>query len=97
MYRRDTIRIFRNHLADKPANFSNYSFYCRTAEEVNGIHHGGVGILVENGIPHKLCQLNTNLQATALRITCHKTITVGAYVPYISLHLLNSTVLILMI
>ena len=70
------------HRSDKPANFSNYSFYCKTAEEVNGILHGGVGILVKNGIPHKLCQLNTNLQATALRITCHKTITVcSIYLP----------------
>jgi len=70
------------HRSDKPANFSNYSFCCRTAEEVNGILHGGVGILVKNGIPHKLCQLNTNLQTTALLITCHKTITVcSIYLP----------------
>ena len=42
------------HRSDKPANFSNHSFYCRTAEEVNSILHGGVGILVKNVIPHKL-------------------------------------------
>ena len=39
------------HRSDKLANFSNYSFYCRTADEVNGILHGGVGILVKNRIP----------------------------------------------
>ena len=50
------------HRSDKLANFSNYSFYCRTADEVNGILHGGVGILVKNGIPHKLCQFNTNIR-----------------------------------
>jgi len=36
--------VFRKtyHRSDKPANFSNYYFYCRTAEEANGILHGGV-------------------------------------------------------
>jgi len=64
------------HKSDKPANFNNYSIYCISTEEVNSIPRGGVGILVKNSVPHKRCQLNTSLQAIALRITCHKTITV---------------------
>ena len=34
------------HRSDKPANFSKYFLSCRTADEVNGILHGGVGISV---------------------------------------------------
>jgi len=64
------------HKSDEPANFNNYSFYCISAKEVNSISHGGVGILVKNSVPHKRCQLNSSLQAIALRITCNKTITV---------------------
>ena len=37
------------HRSDKPANFSSYSFYCRIAEEVNGILRGGVGITRSHG------------------------------------------------
>jgi len=64
------------HKSGKPAKFDNYSFYCISAEEVNSISRGGVGILVMNSVSHKRCQLNTSLQAITLRITCHKTITV---------------------
>ena len=37
--------------------------------------YGGVSVIVNNNIPHKLIFLNTNLQAIAIRISIHSTVT----------------------
>ena len=58
---------------DKSPKFSNYSYYSIAAEEVNGIAHGGIAMLIKNSTPHKQIQLNTSLQAIAVRTTLHKT------------------------
>jgi len=62
--------------ADKLPNFSNYSYYSIPAQEARGTAHGGVAILIKNSTPHQHIQLNTSLQAVAVRITLHKTVTV---------------------
>jgi len=71
--------------AIKATVFKNYSFYSRPGEESNGTNltvHGGVAILVNNTVPHSHIQLNTSLQAIAIRATCHRTISVcSIYLP----------------
>jgi len=62
--------------SNKTASFENYSYYGIPAVENNGSLHGGVAILVKNTTPHQQLHINTGLQATALRATCHKTITI---------------------
>ncbi|KAL5008969.1 hypothetical protein ScPMuIL_014550, partial [Solemya velum] len=43
---------------------------------------GGVSVIVNNRTPHSPVSLNTNLQAVAVRVTLHKTITVcSLYLP----------------
>jgi len=63
---------------DKIATFKNYSLYNLPSEESNGTIHGGIAILhvVNSAVPHSQIQLNTSLQAIAVRATCHKTISV---------------------
>jgi len=61
---------------DKIATFKNYSLYSLPSEEFNGTIHGGIAILVNSAVPHSQIQLNTSLQAIAIRATCHKTICV---------------------
>jgi len=58
----------------KTTTFKNCSFYNLPVEESNGNSHGAVAILVNNAILHSHIQLNTSLQAIAVRATCHKTI-----------------------
>jgi len=60
----------------------NYSFYNCPGSETNGVYHGGSALIVKISIPHKLLSIQTNLQATAARITTVKTITVcSVYLP----------------
>ena len=61
---------------NKGTAFKNYSSYSLPGEESNGTVHGDIAILVNNAIPHSHIQLNTSLQAIAVRATCHKTISV---------------------
>ena len=51
---------------NKPITIKNYSSYSIPAIETNGTLHGGVAVLIKNGTPHKLLQLNTSLQAIAV-------------------------------
>ena len=70
--------IGKNH----SINFQNYSFYNTPGIETNGIYRGGSVLLVNKTTPHSLVSLRTNLQATAIRITIFKTITVcSVYLP----------------
>ena len=63
-------------------NFRNYSFYNTPGTENNGIYHGGSALIVSKATPHSLISLRTTLQATAVRLTVFKTITVcSVYLP----------------
>jgi len=62
--------------SNKTASFKKYTYYGIPAVETNGSLHGGVGMLVKNTTPHQQLHINTGLQAIALRVTCHKTITI---------------------
>ena len=44
--------------------------------EVDGRATGGCSIFVKKGIPHELLELDTELQAVAVKVFLHKTITV---------------------
>ena len=57
-------------------NFRNYHFYNTPGTENNGIYPGGSALIVDKATPHNLIALRTNLQATAVRVTVFKTITV---------------------
>ena len=58
-------------------SFKTYSFYGKNSNSNNSsVTRGGVAILVKQTVPHKLIQLQTNLQAVAVRATCNKTLTV---------------------
>jgi len=62
--------------------FKGFCCYHSYATEVNGIAHGGSSILIKSSTPHAQIGLRTNLQAVAVRVTCHKTITVcSIYLP----------------
>ena len=61
-------------------NLKGFSIYNQTS--VDGRPVGGSSILVEKGIPHEVLSLNTSLQAVAVRVTLHCTITVcSIYIP----------------
>jgi len=60
----------------KTTTFKNYSFCNLPGEESNISIHGGIAILVNSAVPHSHIQLNTSLQAIAVRAACHKTISV---------------------
>ena len=63
-------------------NYQNYSFYNCPGSETNGIYHGGSALIIKKSIPHKFINIQTNLQAVAVRVTSFKTITVcSVYLP----------------
>ena len=57
-------------------SFQNYSLYNCPGAETNGVYHGGSALIINKTIPHKLLNIQTNLQATAVRVTLFKVITV---------------------
>jgi len=62
--------------------FHNYNYYSCYCHETNGTYHGGSALIINKSVPHKPIALSTNLQATAVRATLFKTITVcSAYLP----------------
>lgn len=59
-----------------------YTQYFKNAIKADGSPGGGVAVLVKNCIPHSQVPLTTTLQATAVRLTLHKTITIcSIYLP----------------
>jgi hypothetical protein len=65
-----------------PINFRHYTQYYKNSTRVDGSPSGGVSILVQKHIPQSFLPLNTTLQATAAKITLHKTITIcSIYLP----------------
>ena len=70
---------------NKTITFKGYSSFHSFACEINGTPHGGSAILVNSSVPHTQLNLHTSLQAVAIRVTCHKTITVcSIYLPFVS-------------
>jgi len=67
---------------NKIITFKGYSSFHTCASEINGIAHGGSTILINSSLPHGQLNLQTSLQAVAIRVTCRKTITVcSIYLP----------------
>jgi len=67
----------------------NYSLNCRryeitsvTPPHANNKPCGGVAIMVNSNLPHRIISLNTQLQAVAVRITTPKSLTIcSVYLP----------------
>jgi len=59
---------------NKGITFKGYSCYHSYATEVNDVDHGSSAILVNSSTPHRQLNLQTRLQAVAIRVTCRKTI-----------------------
>ena len=58
-----------------------FNFYHKCQETENRAS-GGVSILVNENVPQSIVTLNTNLQAVAVKVTAHKTITLcSVYLP----------------
>ena len=55
-------------------SFRGYSTYSKTVDSAERAS-GGVTVLVKSGIPHESVPLQTPLQATAMKISLHETIT----------------------
>ena len=68
-------------------NFHMYNSYGNVVQERST---GGTTILVRQGIIHSHISLNTNLQATAVRLTLHKTFTICSLYISPSSHVTNS-------
>jgi hypothetical protein len=67
-------------------NLKNYSVYSTYVDEDERAA-GGSTILVRNNVLHSYVNLNTDLQAVAVRITLDKTITLcSVYIPSNSAH-----------
>ena len=61
-------------------SFDHYFKTCMS--EVDGRATGGCSIFVKKGIPHEVLELDTELQAVAVKVSLHKTITVcNVYIP----------------
>ena len=64
-------------------NIRGFDHYFKTCmSEVDERATGGCSIFVEKGIPHEVLKLDTELQAVAVKVSLHKTITVcNVYIP----------------
>ena len=56
-------------------SFKQYSIYSKTYNDGERAS-GGVSVIVNNSSPHKIIQLQTNLQAIAVSVTVHTAITI---------------------
>ncbi len=77
------ILCLQETLLSDASTFKDHQFYhtCGTIDR-EGRPHGGVAILVNNSVPQSEIHLKTNLQATAVRVTLHKVISVcSIYLP----------------
>src|SRR5215469_5775475 len=61
---------------------NNYHSHFKNVTSANGRSHGGVGILTHKSLAYSIITLQTNLQAIAIRLTLHKTVTIcSIYLP----------------
>lgn len=76
--------VSKTYLRDSDTiNFKGFDLYSKTSvSPVDGRPIGGSCILIKKGTPHEVVQLNTDLQATAVQVTLHRTITIcSLYIP----------------
>lgn len=65
-----------------PIKLRHYTQYCKNYTKADGSPYGGVTVMVKNSIPQSEIILQTALQATAVRVTLHRTITIcSIYLP----------------
>jgi len=71
------------HLVDAVTKFNGFDMYNKIAiSPVDERAIWGSSILVKGGTPHEVIPLNTNLQAVAVKVTLHRTITLcSVYIP----------------
>ena len=70
------------YLADSDQiNFKHYAHFSKCQPPTGTRTQGGVSILVNNMYPHSNIQLTTPLQAVAVRISLHKTISLCSSIP----------------
>ena len=64
-------------------NIRGFDHYFKTCvSEVDGRANGGCATFVKKGIPHEVLELDTELQAVAVKVSLHKTIIVcNVYMP----------------
>jgi len=64
-------------------SFKGYDMYNKTAvSPIDNRAIGGASVLVKRGVPHSVIHLNTNLQAVAVKVTLHRTLTIcSIYIP----------------
>ena len=64
-------------------NIRGFDHYFKTCmSEVDGRATGGCSIFIKKGIPHEVLELDTELQAVAVKVSLHRTITVcNVYIP----------------
>ena len=61
-------------------NFRGFDNYFKSS--MSEVATGGCSIFVKKGIPHEVLELDTELQAVAVKVSLHKTITVcNVYIP----------------
>jgi len=56
----------------KRVTFKGFSLCHNFASEINGIAHGGTAILINSSIPYRKLDLQTNVQAVAVRVPVRK-------------------------
>ena len=67
---------------NKPIKLRKYSHFYKTNIKNDGRPGGGVSIFIKRNIPHSEILLNTTLQATAVKISLHRPITIcSIYLP----------------
>ena len=59
----------------KPINLRKYFHFYKNNLKIDGRPGGGVSIFIKRNIPHSQIPLNTPLQATAVKISLHRPIT----------------------
>ena len=78
------LALQETHFKDSDnVNIRGFDHYFKTCmSEVDGRATGGCSIFVKKGIPHEVLELDTELQAVAVKVSLHKTITVcNVYIP----------------
>ena len=69
-------------IQDKTIEFRKFRSYHVHSQAIDGRASGGVTVMIKKEIPHRQINLNSNLQAVAVTLSLHKTITLcSIYIP----------------
>ena len=83
-YKPYILALQETHFKDTDnVNIRGFDHYFKTCvSEVDGRATGGCSMFIKKGIPHEVLELDTELQAVAVKVSLHKTITVcNVYIP----------------